>query len=76
MIPRSLVAQFKMPQQGVTFRGHVAQRLPDFALDALRPTHASVVPDPFASYVRTVVPVDKYVEGRDRVKIKVRPIVR
>jgi hypothetical protein len=75
-MPRSLVVQFRIPSQGVTFRGHVAPRLPDFALDALRPAHNSVGPDPFMSYSRTVVPLDRYVEGRDRVKVKVRPVVR
>lgn len=74
--PRSMVIQFRVPSQGVTYRGHVAPRLPDFALDALRPAHASVGPEAFLSYSRTVIPVDRYVEGRDKVKIKVRPVVR
>jgi hypothetical protein len=74
--PRSMVIQFRVPSQGVTYRGHVAPLLPDFALDALRPAHASVGPEAYLSYSRTVVPVDRYVEGRDKVKIKVRPVVR
>ena len=74
--PRSMVIQFRVPSQGVTYRGHVAARLPDFALDALRPAHASVGPEAFLSYSRTVIPVDRYVEGRDKVRIKVRPVVR
>ncbi|WP_394823336.1 hypothetical protein [Pendulispora albinea] len=74
--PKSVVVQYRVPSQGVTYRGHVAARLPDFALDALRPTHASVGPDPFNSYMRTVVPMDRYLDGRDRVKVKVREIVR
>lgn len=70
--PKSLVVQYKLPSQGVAFGGHVAQDLPDFALSALRPSTATLAPEPFASYVRTIVPVDRYIEGRDKVKIKVR----
>jgi hypothetical protein len=74
--PRSVVVQFRVPTQGVTFRGHVAPRLPPFALDALRPAHSDVGPEPFYSYARTIVPLDEYIEGHDKVKIKVRPVVR
>lgn len=74
--PKSIVLQFRVPGQGVTFRGHVAGRLPAFALDTLRPTSADVVPDTYNVYSRTVVPVDRYIDGRDRVRVKVRPIVR
>jgi hypothetical protein len=74
--PRSIVLQIKMPTQGVTFAGHVAPRLPAFALDALRPTTSDVAPEVIASYVRSVVPVDQYIDGRDKVKIKVRAKLR
>ncbi|MGH7283842.1 MAG: SpoIVB peptidase S55 domain-containing protein, partial [Polyangiaceae bacterium] len=70
--PRSLVVQFKLPSQGVAFGGHVANELPDFALSALRPSSATVAPEPFTSYSRTTIPMDRYIEGRDKVKIKVR----
>ncbi len=76
VLPRSVVAQIKVPGIGVAFRGHVAPALPPFALDALRPAHSDVGPEPFPTYARTVFPVDQYVEGHDRVKIKVRPVVR
>ena len=76
VLPRSLVVQYRLPTQGVVFRGHVASRLPSFALDALRPVHSDIGPDAFASYARTVVPIDRYVEGRDKVRVKVRPVVR
>jgi hypothetical protein len=75
-LPRSIAVQLKVPSQGVTFHGHVAQRLPPFALDSLRPLHSDVGPDPFTTYVRTVVPLDKYVDGHDKVRVKVRPVVR
>lgn len=74
--PRSLVVQFRAPQQGVAFQGHIAAQLPDFALDALRPVSGSVAPEPIWTQVRTVVPMDRYVEGRDRVRVRVRPVLR
>lgn len=77
MLPRSLVVQYRLPgQQGVAYKGHVADRLPSFALDALRPASSDVAPDPFATYARTIMPLDRYVEGRDRARVKVRPVVR
>jgi hypothetical protein len=75
-MPKSLVAQLRIPSQGVTFQGHVAPRLPSFALDALRPQTSTVGPEPYLTYARTVIPFDNYIEGRDKVKIKVRPKLR
>jgi len=72
----SVVLQIKLPTQGVAFLGHVSPRLPAFALDALRPTTSDVAPEVIASYVRAIVPVDRYVDGRDKVKIKVRAKLR
>jgi len=74
--PKSVVLQIKMPTQGVAFGGHVAPRLPSFALDALRPTTSDVAPEVIASWVRSTVSVDQYVDGRDKVKIKVRAKLR
>jgi len=28
------------------------------------------------SYIRTVVPLDQYIDGRDKVKVKVRRVMR
>lgn len=74
--PKSVVLQIKMPTQGVAFSGHVAPRLPAFALDALRPTASDVAPEVLPSWVRSIVPIDQYVEGRDKFKIKVRAKLR
>lgn len=74
--PRSLVVQYRLGSQGVAFNGHVAEQLPAFALDALRPTSSNTGPDAFSSYGRVVVPLDRYVEGTDRARVKVRPSVR
>jgi hypothetical protein len=76
VVPRSLVLQYRTRQQGVAYKGHVAQRLPTFALDAMRPTSTDVAPDAFASYARSIVALDRYVDGADRARIKVRSIVR
>jgi hypothetical protein len=74
--PRSIVIEFKVPSQGIAYRGHVTERLPAFTLDALRPQSSDVGPETFQSYSRTEVPLAYFVEGRDKVKIKVRPVLR
>jgi hypothetical protein len=74
--PRSAVLQFRVPSQGIAYRGHVTQRLPIFALDALRPQSSDTGPEAFQSWSRTVVPLDLYVEGHDKVKVKVRSVLR
>jgi hypothetical protein len=73
---RSIVIQFRVPSQGIAYRGHVTQRLPTFTLDALRPQSSDTGPDAFQSWSRTAVPLDFYVEGHDKVKVKVRSVVR
>jgi hypothetical protein len=74
--PRSLVLQFRVPSQGIAYRGRVTQRLPPLTLDSLRPVSSDTGPETFPSWSRTVVPLDWYVEGRDKVKVKVRSVVR
>ncbi len=74
--PRSLVLQFRVPSQGIAYRGRVTARLPPFTLDALRPQNSNDGPEAFPSWSRTVLPMDWYVEGRDKVKVKVRASVR
>ncbi len=74
--PRTLVIQFRIPSQGIAYRGHVTERLPAFTLDALRPQTSNAGPDAFPSWSRTIVPMANYVDGRDKVKVKVRAVVR
>ncbi len=74
--PKSLVLQVKLPSQGVVFQGELAPRLPSFAFDALRPLHSDTGGDAVTSYARVVVPTDHYVEGHDKVKVKVRRVLR
>jgi hypothetical protein len=66
VLAKSLVVQYRTRTQGVAYNGHVAERLPSFALDALRPSSSDVAPDPFASYKRSIVPMDHYVDGSVR----------
>jgi hypothetical protein len=74
--PRSLVLQFRGRSQGVAYNGHVADRLPAFALDAMRWASTNVAPNPFPTYARTIALLDRYVDGTDRLRVKIRPIVR
>ncbi len=74
--PRSLVVQYRAPTQGVAFKGQIAAELPDFALDALRTANASAAPEAIWTQIRTVVPMDRYIDGRDKVRVRVRPILR
>lgn len=76
VLPKSVVMQVRARSQGVAYKGHVAERLPAFALDALRPSTTDVQPDAFPSYNRAIIPLDRYIEGSERVKIKVRHTVR
>jgi len=75
-LPRSLVLSIKVPSQGVVVHGELAPRLPRFAFDALRPVHSDTGGDAVVSYARTVVPMDRYVDGHDKVKVKVRRVMR
>jgi hypothetical protein len=74
--PHTVVVQYKVPEQGVSFNGHVAPELPTFALDQIRPQTTDLGPDNFTSYVRTSFPIDKYLDGRDKVRVHVRAVVR
>jgi hypothetical protein len=71
-----MVASVKLSEQGVAFNGMVADRLPRGALDTLRPASDTVAPEPFLSHTRTLVPVAGLVEGKDHVRVHVRPVLR
>ncbi|MDQ2643677.1 MAG: hypothetical protein M3020_07685 [Myxococcota bacterium] len=74
--PKSVVVSFSTGSPAVSFRGLVAKNLPPSALDALRPTTSSVGPDAFQSNARLVVPLSEFMVGRDKVSVKVRPVLR
>ena len=44
--------------------------------DSLRPVNGDKGPDAVLSLSRSFVPFDKFVDGRGKVRIKVRPVVR
>jgi hypothetical protein len=60
----------------VTHRGQVAKNLPPGAMDTLRPLTTSIAPDSFKSEARHVVSLPEFMIGRDRVTVKVRPVLR
>ena len=73
--PKSLVVSFDSGS-GLAFRGRVAKNLPPGAVDAIRPTTSSIAPDSVESSVRAVTPIGKFVVGRDRVTVTIRPVLR
>lgn len=72
----SVVASIKLAEHGVAFHGQVAGRLPPGALDMLRPATDTKAPEPFVSYVRTAIPLHRLLEGKDHVKVRIRPVLR
>jgi hypothetical protein len=74
--PKTLVVSYASGGAGLAFRGRVAKNLPPGALDAIRPTTSSIAPDAVQSNVREVVNIGKFVVGRDRVSVSIRPVLR
>jgi len=72
----SVVASIKLAEHGVAFQGQVANRLPPGALDMLRPASDTKAPEPFVSYLRTAIPIHRLLEGKDHVKVRIRPVLR
>lgn len=74
--PDTLVATYHAKDAGVMFQGHIAKQLPPSMLDTLRPTGDSASPEPIVTTVRTRFPIGRYIDGRDRVRVRVRESVR
>lgn len=72
--PRSVVLRARMPSQGVAYGGHVVDKLPPFALDVLRSQNSSRAPEPFVSTLQKITPLDVFITGRDRVKVKIQSL--
>jgi hypothetical protein len=72
----SIVATFRLRENGAAFGGQVASRLPPGAIDTLRPSSATDAPETFAAQVQTAIPMKRFIVGRDTVRAKVRPILR
>lgn len=73
---KSIVVSYQEQDGAVAYKGRVAKHLPPGALDAIRPTTASVAPDSFRSQTRTVFPLGEFMVGQDRVDVVVKPILR
>jgi len=63
-------------ENGAAYHGKMAKRLPPGAVDALRSNASSLAPETFAAEQQTVHPMQRFVVGRDRVRVKVRPNLR
>ena len=73
--PKSIVVSYA-GANAVAFKGHIAENLPPGAFDAIRPTTATVAPDPFRAEVHHVTALSEFMTGQDRVTVEVRPILR
>ncbi|HEV8551559.1 MAG TPA: SpoIVB peptidase S55 domain-containing protein [Polyangiaceae bacterium] len=74
--PKSVVVSYASSEATVTHKGRIAADLPMGALDTLRPTSTSIVPDAYTTVVRQSFPLAQYLVGRDRVNVTIRPVVR
>jgi hypothetical protein len=74
--PESVVASFRLRENGATYHGKVASRLPPGAIDTLRSTVDSDSPETFVAQVQTAVPLGQFMVGRDTVRVKIRPVLR
>ncbi len=72
----SIVATIRLREAGATFGGKLATRLPPGAVDTLRSATDSDGPEVFGASVQHVVPMKRFIVGRDTVRVKVRPIVK
>ncbi len=72
----SLVVTIRLKEAGASFGGQLATRLPPGAVDTLRTASATDGPEVFASMTYQVVPMKRFIVGRDTVRVKVRPILK
>lgn len=72
----SIVATFRLRENGAAYRGKVASRLPPGALDTLRPSSETDGPETFVAQVQTAIPLSRFLVGHDTVRVTVRPVLR
>jgi len=72
--PQSFVVQYKHPESGLMFKGKVAAKLPNFAVDMLKPTTGTIQPESFPSYFRSIISVGGYPDGGTRLRVTVKPL--
>jgi hypothetical protein len=68
----AMVVSLQLPDEGLALRGHVVRDLPASAVDALRPASSSERGDSFRHSLRTVVPMDRVIQGKQEIQVKVR----
>ena len=73
---KSIVVTYSAGDGAVAFKGHVVKNLPAGAMDTIRPTTASVAPEPFKNETRVVVPLGEFMVGTDRLDVDVKPVLR
>jgi hypothetical protein len=76
--PESIVATIKLAnkESGAAFHGQIASRLPPGAVDTLRPSTHSDAPETFSVQIQTAIPLQRFLVGRDTVRVEIRPILR
>lgn len=72
----SVVATFRLRENGAAHKGKVASRLPPGAIDTLKPSSQSDAPETFVAQVQTPIPMKRFIVGRDTVRVQVRPVLR
>ncbi len=73
----SIVATLRLQDEsGAAFKGRVATRLPPGALDTLKTSASSIAPETFGSVQQTSFPMQRFVVGHDRVRVKVRAALK
>ncbi len=74
--PRSLIVRYSGIGSTFAFRGRVAPNLPPGVADSLLATTSTILPTTYASAARSVFPTPYFVLGKERVTVKVRPVLR
>ncbi|MDI3284680.1 SpoIVB peptidase S55 domain-containing protein [Polyangium sp. 15x6] len=74
--PESIVASFRLRENGAAYKGKIASRLPAGAIDTLRSSVDSDTPETFVAQVQSAVPLKQFLVGRDTVRVKVRNVLR
>jgi SpoIVB peptidase S55 len=76
--PDSVVATIRLANKeaGAAFHGLVASRLPPGAVDTLRPSSQSDAPETFSVQVQTAIPLQRFLVGKDTVRVHIRPVLR
>lgn len=70
----ALVMSVRMPGQAAVIRGRALYNLPASAMDALRPAASTDGAEALINAQHTVIPMGRFMIGRDRVRLRVRDL--